>query len=258
MERFEAEKKKEAGQEGSSRREFLKILGTAAAVLCLRIKESAAQSEAQIPSRYEKGWFYNLEEMHKVYEREYSSEQKLLRNIIRKRGKEWVGSSDGKEFVIPQQFIDLTLAHFKEMLEKNTARFLFRLDASHGHFFVPESVFEKRYASRDSYENVRFLAADKNLGVLYHNSEHLNVEKGDKEALELFDRRNVIGWYDGRPISILPLPTETPRTAASSPEGTHDLGPSLRFAAHKNGELAITAGNKEIRLDISFDDETYW
>ncbi len=240
-----------------SRREFLKMLGIAAASLHLYRKESAAQ-EASMPSRYEKGWFYTLEEMQKIYEQEYNSEQKLLRNIIKKRGNEWIGQSGGKEFIIPQSFIDQTLTHFKEMLEKNTARFLFRLDASHGHFFIHDSIFERSYASLKSYETVSLLVSDKNLGVLFHNSEHLKVEEGDKDAQELYLRRNVLGWYDGRPLEILPLPTETKSTAASSPQGTHNVGPLLSFAAHKDGELAITVGNKEIRLDISLNDENYW
>lgn len=242
-----------------SRREFLKFLGVGGvAMLCPDVQRAIAQGILEPESRYERhGFFYTLEEVAKVYEEEYYAEDKQLKNILVRRGGKLLGSFEGTEFQVPDEFIGRTLDHLKDMLEQEAAKCLFRLDAFHGHFFVSERIYEEEYPSLSREERIQKLVTDKNLGVLYHNSEHLRWDRSDPETDSLYRKRNVIGWYDGRPITILPLPAGE-RTAINTPDWAHDVGPFLKFAAHKGGELSIRIGGKEIRLDISFDDQSYF
>lgn len=75
--------------------------------------------------------------------------------------------------------------------------------------------------------------------------------------MKLYSKRNAVGYYDGRHIKILPLPKGS-RTAADVPENNSEFGPYLKFAANKNGQFSIEANDKEVRLDISFDDMKYY
>ncbi len=257
-ENFKENKQESSGdkeQAGFTRREFLKTLGLAAGgVLCSGLEKAVAQ-EASTPSRYEKhGWFYTLEEIKEVYEREYNGE-KILKNVFKKKGEEWIGTMNGKEFVVPQEFVEKTLSLLGELLEKKLAKYIFRLDCSHGHFFVDEKHRDSFYANCDSLEEARRLAEDKKLGILFHNNEHLKKDPNDKEVMNFIEKRNVIGWYDGREMEILPLPQG--KSIAISTPG-RDFASYPKFAAHKDGVFSITVDGKEIRLDISFDDNSYY
>lgn len=254
--RTEENSKKEAGM---TRRRFMKLVGGGALAFSLDAPRALAQSgEPHVESRYEKhGWLYTLEEMQKIYEEEYVGE-KLLQKIVRKKGEKIVGIYQGREFIISPQFIRQVLSHLQSMLEKGAAKFLFRLDASHGHyFFVPEEVFKLHYEGIDGAEAFRMALTDPTLGILYHNSEHLSLDDKNLEAPKLYQKRNVVGWNDGRPITILPLP-KGKNTAADIPKGYQDLPITMNFAAHKDGEFSIYVGGKEIRLDLSFDDSSYY
>lgn len=249
-----------------SRREFLKKLGigmVGAAAMCSGAENLLALTrEQKTLSRYEKhGWFYTLEEMERVYESEYNASEKLLKNIFRRNGERLIGIIGEEEFEVPPEFIDKLLRQLKDMLEQKTAKFLFRLDAFHGHFFINEEKY-KNYSELSAIGQAREMLKDGDLGVLYHNSEHgkfLDDKTANltQEEKELKEKRNVVGWYDGRPIEILPLPRGK-RMAANTPGS--ELIPYLKFAAHKDGAFAISKkdNEEEIRLDISFDDNAYY
>lgn len=254
-----APQENEGRKEGMTRRKFMKLAGGGALILGWDAEGALAQGgEPYVESRYEKhGWFYTLEEMQKVYEREYVGE-KLLQNIVRKKGEKLMGVYRGKEIVVSPQFIRRILSHLRSMLEKGAAQFLFRLDANHGHyFFVPEDIYKSSYERIGDAEAFRRAMEDQTLGILYHNSEHLDPGDKNPEAVKLYKKRNVIGWSDGRPITILPLP-KGDRTSADTPGGYKELPITLDFAAHKDGEFSINVGGKEIRLDFSFDDSRYY
>lgn len=238
-----------------SRREFLKMLiGGAASVLCFDLEKAIAKENTyEMPQKYENDWFFTPEKMKEIYDQEYNGE-KVLKNRVFRAGDSWWGLVDSKEFKIPKEFFNITLSHLKAMLEQKTARYIFRLDAFHGHLFVPESGYSK-YADATSVGEAHLLVNDRNLGILYHNSEHLQFN-ADPESENIRLKRNVIGWYDGRPIEVVPIPTKTKRTAADTPG--HDLQPSFKFAANKDGEFSMNVDGKEIRLDFSFDDNTYY
>lgn len=247
-------KMEKSGSAEITRRDFLKtLIGGAAGALCFGLEKSLAQ-ETEIPSRYGKdGWFFTPEKMKEIYEQEYGGDKILKNHVLKKEGK-WFGVFDDREFDVPEEFLTASLAHLKNMLEQKAAQYLFRLDAFHGHLFIPEDKHSK-YASLKAFDEARLLVEDKNIGVLYHNNEHLKEDTG-RESREVFQKRNVVGWYDGRPIEILPMPTKTKRTAADTLG--HDLSPWLKFAANENGEFSIVMDDKETRLDFSFDDNDYF
>jgi len=262
MEKFERVSEDDINKETKRqlpRREFLKFLGVGGVImLCPDIQRAIAQGILEPESRYEHhGFFYTLEEARKIYEEEYYAEDKQLKNILVRRDGKLLGSFEGIEFPVPDEFIENTLYHLKDILEQGAAKYLFRLDAFHGHFFVSERIYKEEYHSLSKEEKVQKLVTDKSLGTLYHNSEHLRWDRDDPEIDSLYRKRNVIGWYDERPIMILPLPAGE-RTAANTPDWAHDVGPFLKFAAHKDGEFSIKTGGKEIRLDISFGDQSYF
>jgi hypothetical protein len=245
----------EEQERAMTRRRFLKIIGAAGlAALCPDVLKKIEAAET-IPSRYEKGWSYTLEQMKSIYEKEYNKDEKILENILRKQGDKWLATVEGKNLEVPQEFLDKTLALLKEMLERNLVKYLFRLDCFHGHFFVSKKIFKPNYFPLDMFEQARRLVRDENLCVLFHNNEHLDP-KSSPEAMKVHQNRNVIGYYDGSDMKILPLPTETKRSAVSEPG--HPLNIMLRIAAHKDGELSLKANGKEVRLDISLDDDSYY
>ena len=253
----------EAKEKNKTRFKLFIILAISLLAVIFSIGQIALSyyDDLDMKSRYEgRSWYYKLEEMEPVYYKEYNDEEKLLQNIIYKKDGKWIGTFDGKEFIVPQEFIDKTLDIFKAMLEQKTAKYLFRLDAFHGHPFIEDSKhYRKKYFDLNAVDQTSAMVHDSKLGILFHNTEHLLVDPDNAEAVALNDKRNVLGWYDGRSIEILPLPSAdggNKRTAHSSPG--HDLCPYLRFGAHKDGNFSIEVGGKEIRIDISFDDDTYY
>jgi len=213
--------------------------------------------ELPIPSRYENGWNYTLQEMEEIFRKEYSG-PKILKNIFEKKGDDWSCTIQGEEITVPQKFIDKTIRHIQNMFDKKLIKYLFRLDCFHGHFFVDQKIYRSVYGNLDFRETTKKLMTDNSLGILFHNFEHLKID--GEEARELYKKRNVICWYgDHKSLQILPLPIGK-ISAVFEPDGGRNIAPpSPRFAAHKNGafSLIIGGGEGEIKFDISFDDNSY-
>ena len=80
----------------------------------------------------------------------------------------------------------------------------------------------------------------------------------DDEAQKLIKQRNIIGWYDGRPLEILFAETSAlvgdgKSNTAIIPKGYRRMG-SLVCKVTKNGEFSIQKGEQTIRVDISLYD----
>jgi len=251
-------KKREAGAERSpliDRRELLTgIAATAFATTCPRTAE-ALRTIPEYQSRYEKGWFYDLDGMRKVFEQEYNGD-KLLRHPIQRNGKRWVGNFSGNELEIPDAFIERTTHIIQELFDKDYIQFLFRLDANHGHLFVPNDA-RGRYKDLTLTEEAQEMMRDPLLGILFHTAEHLEAKTDDPTQRRLTQQRNFIGWYDGRVLEALPLPNiqNSKRTAVDAPG--QNLRPYPRFAAHKDGALSVVVNEEPMCFDISFNDNDY-
>jgi len=213
------------------------------------------------------GWNFTLEEIKEIYEKEYE-EGERLENYIRIEEGKYIASEYGKNCEIPESFVKTTLKHLEQMLEKDYAKYIFRLDAFHGHIFIPKELFGK-YKDLYFIELIAAYTKDEQLGILYHNTEHLALRNPpktgeiDPEAQELISKRSVLGWYDGRPLELTyPKEGDNQKAIESNcvdiPDGYNTIG-GIHFKATKNGEFAITHPNgEEIRIDISFDAFHYY
>lgn len=210
------------------------------------------------------GWYFTLDEMKKVYEKEYEEGERLDKHIKIENGK-YIAFEDDERGEVPKSWVKTTLKHLEQMLEKNYAKYIFRLDASHGHIFVPNERFDE-YKDLRGTELISAYTKDKQLGILYHNSEHLTLKDKDgnidPEAENLISKRSVLGWYDERLLEQT-HPKEDGNeklkeaNTAGIPDGYHTIG-NIHFKATKNGELTIRPHGKEIRIDISFDAFDYY
>lgn len=212
------------------------------------------------------GWYFTLEEMKEIYEKEYEEGERLEHYIKLEDGK-YIASYDGQTFEVPEKFVKTTLNHLEQMLEKGYAKYIFRLDAFHHHLFIPEEVFDE-YGDISGAELIAESIKDDRLGALYHNTEHLALRNPpktgeiDPEAKDLISKRSVLGWYDGRPLEIIHPKDSAPEkikeaNTANTPDDCHDTG-GLTFKAIKNGEFVIKHNGKEIRVDLSFDANYYY
>lgn len=211
------------------------------------------------------GWHFTREETKQIYEKEYE-EGTRLENCIKIENGKYMAYYSGKKFEVPEKFVKSTLSQLEETLEKGYAEYIFRLDAFHSHLFIPDEVFDEYYPINGA-ELISKYTKDDKLGALYHNTEHLTAEdpktgKIDPIAKELLSKRSVLGWYDGRPLEITHPKEDAPpaivkANSASIPDGYHTIG-SLTFKATKNGEFSIKHNGKEIRVDLSFDADSYY
>lgn len=99
------------------------------------------------------------------------------------------------------------------------------------------------------------LLRDPGLVALYHTAEHLKVTDRrtgavNPEAKAWLDKRNVLGFFDGRPIEILPPHPE--RQGVAMPEGYYSYS-GFSFLASPKGELYLSLGSKIIVFDVAFD-----
>ena len=157
---------------------------------------------------YPDGWFFTLDQMKTLYDVEYN-EGKRLTNFVRHEDGKYLAQCNGESLEIPEPFILTTLHHLQEMLDKGYVKYLFRLDAFHGHPFVSDQQFAEKYQDLSWPDMIKTFVHDESLGILYHTSEHLALrnppETGpiDYEAQKLIKQRNILGWCDGRPLEIL-------------------------------------------------------
>ena len=215
---------------------------------------------------YPFGWFYTLDEIEAIYEVEYY-ENNRLENFIRHENGKCINQCDNEFSEIPGQFIETTLELLQQILDRKLTKYLFRLDTFHGHFFVTDEQFERKYLNLNTMEMMMEFVNDDSLGVLIHCAEHLALRKPpqtgviDKEAYELIKLRNIIGWYDGESIEVVTAPQSElvgsgKSNTATIPQGFRGVG-SITFKANINGEFSIKHADQIIRLDISLCDYYY-
>jgi hypothetical protein len=170
---------------------------------------------------------------------------------------EFGASFQGKSFLAPCRFITETLRHLKEVLRLGATRYLFPLDTDHAHLVVPMDVWKKKY-SRMPLDNVLpVLLGEPALAAVYHAAEHLTVQNlrtGDinLQAKSWKEKRNALGFYDGRALQIL-----APRAdglGRSDPAGYREVT-TFNFLAHRLGELVFSSSGQAFTIDISFDDD---
>ena len=208
------------------------------------------------------GWFFTSTEIDAAYRYQELFGSRLRRPLKTSAcsyGKsEFVAHFQSKEFAAPCRFISEVTRHLKQILENGAARYLFSLDADHAHLAVPTELWEEKYRKLSITEILAELLREPKLVALYHTAEHLAVAERENSAnnapaKEWLAKRNVLGFFDGRPIKIL-----TPFAdgkAHDRPEDYETVG-SVYFLAHRLGEVTFSANAKALSFDISFDEDS--
>jgi hypothetical protein len=216
---------------------------------------------------YPYGWFFTLEQMEELYEEEYFGNNRLNNYIKYDNGK-CINQCNNELVEIPWQFIEKTLRLLEHLLDRGFAKYLFRLDTFHGHFFVTDLQFEKEYLNLNTSAMMNKFVFDDSLAVLFHCAEHMALRDPphngviDKEAMQFIQRRNILGWYDNETIEIIvpgkdELVGSGKSNTATIPQGHRGVG-VLTFKANDNGEFSIEHAGRTIRLDISLCDYYYY
>jgi hypothetical protein len=208
---------------------------------------------------YRDSWYFSREEIESAYRYQLNFGERI-NNPIKGR-KCLFGEKDirvahrGREFSLGCRFVTQTIGHLAAMLNVGAARFLFSLDADHAHLGVPTTIWRDKYANLSPNEILPAMLQDSSLVALYHTAEHLTptdpkTGKPERKDREWKDKRNVIGYYDGRPIEI--LPPHPGGAGVGLPESYRSYG-GFRFLASPGGQLNLFHKSGVVVFDISLD-----
>jgi len=204
-------------------------------------------------------WSYTAEEMEPAfrYQQNFGGH---VRNRIMADGcllgdKETVASYEGDQLSVPCRFIGETIRHLKEILEKGAAKYLFPLDVGHAHFVLPKGLWQKKYSKLDGAKRLSAFLREPKLAALYHTAEFLTIldrktGKVNSEAKAWKEKRNVLAFYDGRPIQILP---PDPSGAGVGPPRDFESFNKFNFIANPRGLFVIFHRSETINFDITFE-----
>jgi hypothetical protein len=215
-------------------------------------------AEATDADRYG-AWYFTAGEVGAAYQYQENYGERL-RNPLRAadclfRDGEIDAQQNNRRFTVPCRFVAEITRHLKEMIEAGAAKFLFPLDADHAHLGVPLELWESKYKNLPAAEVIPAILREPRLVALYHTAEHLRITDRrtgavDKAARSWKSKRNVLGFFDGRAIEI--LPPEPMGRGASMPDGYYSYG-GVSFLASPRGELYLSLATKVISFDIALD-----
>jgi hypothetical protein len=219
-------------------------------------------SQASIAS--ENSWYYSFDEVTKLYKVHYDREGRIDNYIHEIHKGKYIARVGDSYIEVPPEFIKYIQLHLWNAIENGWVNYIFWPDLNHGHLFVPIDLWENKYSGGGDSTEVfhakfqRLLKEDMDkLGILYHAAEHFgHYDPANKEAIQT---RNVIGWFDGRPIELTyPAPDESPgrleANTADDPPG-YDRRWFISVSASKYGQFTIRPNGEEVRFDISFDEK---
>jgi len=208
---------------------------------------------------YRDTWYFSGNEIEAAYRYQLNFGERIS-NPLRGRNclfgeKKILVTYRGHEFSLSCRFVTQTISHLSQILNVGAAKYLFSLDADHAHLAVPTNLWEEKYSKLSPTEILPAMLEDPALVALYHTAEHLiaadpRTGKIDLKDKAWKDKRNVLGYYDGRPIKIL---TPNPGGAGVGvPEIYHSYG-GFRFLASPGGQLNLFHKNTAVVFDISLD-----
>ncbi|MDO8523437.1 MAG: hypothetical protein Q7S12_04135 [bacterium] len=204
-------------------------------------------------------WYYSASEISAVYRYQYDYGRRLKNPVsCDVSGGNCTANFKGKKIGVPEKFLNEVKRHIVEMLKTGAARYVFELDAGHGHFALPKDTLEHYWEKYDDrVELLEAVLRDQNLSVLYHTAEHLKVTENDPADVKDWQaKRNVLAGFDGSQIKILEPTKNGVGRGVESP--LNSFG-GMNFSVHKNGNLFLYVKSEDGRmyalsLDISFDD----
>jgi len=80
-----------------------------------------------------------------------------------------------------------------------------------------------------------------------------HADKNQDQSKDRQTKHNVLGYFDGRPLTILPARRDG--SAHDVPAQFENVA-TFYFLAHRLGELNIVAGHRGISFDLSFDEDS--
>ncbi len=208
---------------------------------------------------YRDTWYFSGNEIEAAYRYQLNFGERISHPI---RGRNCLFGEKkipvtyrGHEFSLSCRFVTQTISHLSQILNVGAAKYLFSLDADHAHLAVPTNLWEEKYSKLSPTEILPAMLEEPALVALYHTAEHLAATDPTTGKIDLKDKawkdkRNVLGYYDGRPIKIL-----TPNPAGAGvglPDTYHSYG-GFRFLASPGGQLNLFHKNTAIVFDISLD-----
>ena len=183
-----------------------------ALALLLGVSILLLQSTTLTASSYDT-WFFTAEEIEAAHQYQENYGERL-RNPLPARDcmfgqNEIPAKHNGAQFFVPCRFIMEATRHLKEMLAAGAAKYLFPLDADHAHLAIPMELWVTKYSKLPTEQILPALLREVQLVALYHTAEHLEIAQPKtgvvNEAAKAWkEKRNVLGFFDGRPIRILP------------------------------------------------------
>jgi len=217
---------------------------------------------AEEDDRYSK-WFFTSEEIEAAYhyQQDYGERLRfpLRAGACQFHDGEFATLYRRSEFAVSCHFILEVTRHLKEMLDVGAAKFLFPLDADHAHLGVPMAVWNKKYKNLPVEQVFPTILREPGLVALYHTAEHLRVTdpksgtvNGVAKAWQ--EKRNVLGYFDGRPIKI--LAPDPKGQGVAMPVDYYSYG-GFNFLASSRGELYVSSGLDMITFDIAFDSGSF-
>jgi hypothetical protein len=161
---------------------------------------------------------------------------------------EFVAWWQGRRFSAPCRFIHETISHLRAAWQMSTRR-VFPLHNDHVHLAVPSELWEEKYRAFSNDETLSAVLRESRLVAVYHANDSL-VFADSEATTEPYGRpaytdRQVLGYYDGRGIEVLPSHVNT-------------LAKSYRTVAwfyfRSHGSDGITSFSPEdATFEISFD-----
>ena len=227
------------------------------AVLAAAIGAGSLPQPAGAEDPYD-SWYFTPEQVNAAYQYQENYGERLRSPLPAKEclmGKQdFVASYRRAEVALPCRFIHETSRHLKEMLAVGAAKYLFPLDADHAHLGIPTALWNEKYKDRRPEDIFPAILGESNLVALYHTAEHLKLGDGqnalDDEVITWKEKRNVLGFFDGRPTEI--LPPHPKGHGLGMPEGYQSYG-GFTFLASPRGELFLFNGQKVVTFDIALD-----
>lgn len=231
-----------------------RLLSCAGMAMLLGATSAAAQS-------FRESWYFSAAEIGAAYHYQETYGGRM-RNPLPAFGcmtgkAVFAATYRGVPVQVTCRFVNKVTRHLKDMLDIGAARYLFPLDADHAHLAVPADVWEEKYNKLSSAQLMVALLSEPKLVALYHTAEHLEPAPkangtDDAGVRRWREQRNVLGFFDGRPLQVLPPHPEG--FGVGLPDGLVSYG-GFNFLASQRGELMILQGQRAIAFDVSLEME---
>jgi hypothetical protein len=122
---------------------------------------------------------------------------------------EFIASREGQEFLAPCLFVHETTAHLRQAAAISERSLGFPLGTDHVHLAIPSETWERKYRGRAKNEMLSTILRDPDLIAVYHATAAFEYSRATgtdarSKPMHAFHNRQVLGYYDGRGIEILP------------------------------------------------------